>query len=260
MNSTIDEWNTMINGSLAEIKSLNEEIAKAEAELAVLKNADANGYSQEINEKRKALIGLREKFEELKASMLDDGEEITEKLAAISSQKVKSISKQYSTVSQRVKSAGADPANPGEPAGIALSNLTIPEGLSIYISPVNELFHLYKNEIADICKIIAEWNVKMESGIAEYEALKTNLEPVESQLAEFEKNSKQHKEEISSLKDQQSAIEKEIKALEKRMENDGSKLSALIKEAGVTIQKTIAGRIEDIISGINFLYHQKLNV
>lgn len=260
MNSTIEEWNTMITGSLAEIRSLNEEIAKAEAELAVLKNADANGYSSEVIEKRKALIDLREKFEGLRAAMLDDGEEIAEKLAATSSQKVKSISKQYSTVSQRVKSAGGDPANPGDPVRIDLATLTIPEGINTYISPANELFHWYRNEIEDIIKTIAEWNIKVENAVAEYGTLKAKLDPVESQLEEFEKNSKQHKEEISSLKDQQSAIEKEIKALEKKMENDGSKLSAFIKEAGGTIQKTIEERIADIISGINFLYHQKLNV
>lgn len=260
MTETIAEWDNMITESISVINNLNREIAEKEEELANLKNADAGGYSDQIIELKKGLTESREKYKELKAGMLADGEEIAGRLSELSSQKVKSAGKEYSSVSQKIKSTGVDPANPDDPVSIELTSLTVPEGLNIYLSPVTELFYWYRNEITNIGEIIAEWNIKAENTVADYRTLEAKLEPVVSQLEEYEMNSKQYKDEISTLKDQKSDIEKEIKALLKQMENDRSELSDYIKEAGSTIQKIITERITDIISGINFLYHQKLNV
>jgi len=260
MNATLLEWDQMIISSVNEINEINDQISDIEKELAAKKNADANGYSQEIITLKKTLTEARTKYKELKSKMLSDGEEIASKLSGISDNKVRDIGKQFSVVSQQVKSADSDPASGENPVPLTFSTLEINESILPYLMPLTELFYWYQNEIYVIRKTIEEWNVRVTDAVQKNAELMTKLEPVMSQLKEYEKDPKQYKKEISGLKEQQDEIEKQMKALAKSTENESNELSSFIKESGETIQETIEERIADIISNINFLYQEKLNV
>jgi predicted nucleic acid-binding Zn-ribbon protein len=260
MDKTISEWDKSIRSSVEDLNEINAKMDKVEAEMNTKKNADAKGYSTEIQALKKKLSENRTQYKQLKSKMLSDGEGFSQKLTSLSEEQVKAFGKKCDEVCSGIKSTDANPALGENPVKVSFETLKMNDDLQKYMVPTGELFCWYQNQILDLRRVIAEWNVKVKETVAKDALLKKQLDPLEKQMETYKQNAKQNRNEISALKKQISDVEKERKALAGRMEDESKQLADYLEKSGETIQNTIKERFTDIIENINFLYHEKLNV
>jgi uncharacterized coiled-coil DUF342 family protein len=260
LDGTITDWDTKIRNDLKEVNEINEQITQLESDLREKKNADSKAYSTEILALKKKLSEYRVNYKQLKTKLLTDGQNITKKLTDMSSEKARSISKEYDEVSQLVKSANTDPGTGENAVPITFTGLNINDNTTYYMTPATEMLIWHQNEIDELQNLVKKWNPRVKEIIQKDAELKTKLEPVNSKLDEYKANSKKYKTEIASLKKQRDGIEKERKQLAGQMENDSKELADYLKKISTEIQNSVKERFTDIIGNINYSYQEKLNL
>lgn len=260
MSVTISGWDNQIKVSLDEVARINNDISGLESQLREKKNANANNYDSGILLLYKSLNDDRLKFRQSKEKMLKDGEAITKKLAEISKDQERSMSKEYDDVSQQIKSFESDPSKATDPVAITFSALKLNYNPARNILPATEMCYWYKNELDYIYGMIEEWNKKAREIAEQSVVLNDKLAPMQHQMEEYKTSSKKFKNEISALKKQINATEKEKKQLAAKMETESNQLAEELKKHCKDAQNSAKERFEDIIGNINYYYQEKLNL
>jgi uncharacterized coiled-coil DUF342 family protein len=260
LDGTITDWDTKIRNDLKEVNEINEQIIQLVSDLQEKKNADSKAYSSEILAMKKKLSEYRVNYKQLKTKLLTDGQNITKKLTDMSSEKARSIGKEYDEVSQLVKSANTDPGTGENAVPITFTGVNINDNTTYYIAPATEMLIWHQNEIDELQNLVKKWNPRVKEIIQKDAELKTKLQPVISKLDEYKANAKKYKTEIASLKKQRDGIEKERKQLAGQMENDSKELADYLKKISTEIQNSVKERFTDIIGNINYSYQEKLNL
>jgi uncharacterized coiled-coil DUF342 family protein len=260
LDGTITDWDNKIRNILKEVNEINEQITQLESELRDKKNTDSKGYSAEILSLKKKLGEYRLNYKQLKTNLLTEGQNITKKLTDMSSEKARSIGKEYDEVSQLVKSANTDPGTGENAEPITFTGLYFNDNTTYYIAPATEMLVWHQNEINELQELVKKWNPRIKEIVQKDAELNTKLQPIKSKLEEYKSNSKKYKTEIATLKKQRDEIEKERKQLAGQMENDSKELAAYLKTISVDIQNSVKQRFADIIGNINYLYQEKINI
>jgi hypothetical protein len=260
MSVTISEWDRQIKASLDDAARINEEIAKTESELRDKKNASAENYDSAILLLYKRLAEDRLKYKQIKEKMLQDGANISKKLAELSKNKERSIGKEYDEVSQQVKSFDADPSKADLAVAVTFNKLKINDKTTYFITPATELLYWHQNEIYKVRDLIENWNKKAMEIAQQNVVLNNQLEPLQRQMEEYKTSPKKFKSEISALKKQINATEKEKKQLTWKMSNESSEMAGELKKTSEEIKNSAKERFTDIIANINYYYQEKLNL
>jgi len=258
--ATIKEWENKINGLTGAANSVKDQINRTEKELRAMKNANPNGYSNEIIDMKKQLGEYRENYKKAWEEILKGGESISKEFEKISSNSISALGNAYNDVSQDIKSADIDPSGNPISVQVKMKELSVIDNTPEYISPAFEMLAWHINQIRETGGVIKNWNVKIKEAVAKERELARQLEPLKAKMNEYQSDTKKYKTEIAALRKQISGVEKEMKNLEGQMEDDSKELSSFVKQSRSDIQKILEQRFTDIIENINYSFQEKLNL
>lgn len=252
----IQGWDQQIRNSLEKGNQIKEKILQVEKELTDKKNADANGFTNEIILLKNKLSDHRESYKQFRNNMVTDGMKIAEELNDISTEMDKSIKNKFNSVSQLVRKTNPDPSI-GEitnAKAIIITKQKINDNIVNYVAPVTEMLFCYQNEIISLRDIIVLWNIKVMTINKKDSELSKQLEPLKKELINYQLNPKENKKEISELKKQCTDIDKERKLLTRQMGTDSKELSGSLTQICKEVQSSVKERLSDIIENIKYSY------
>lgn len=196
--------------------------------------------------------------------MVAEGKSLSEELKKISKETDNSIEAKFKEVGKNIKNADPDPSTKETSNAIVIPKQKFNSKVTGYFVPVTMMLVCYQNEIITIQNIIAVWNEKALTSIQKDSELRSQLEPLQNELAQYlatpKQNQKLKKKEISALKKQCETIEKERKQLSKQMADDSEKLSDDLNKMKAEVQLVVKERFTDIIENIEHSYQDKFNL
>lgn len=250
----IQGWDQQIRNSLEKGDQIKEKILQVEKELTDKKNADANGFTNEIILLKNKLSDNRESYKQYRNNMVTDGMKIAEELKDIGNKTDNSIDNKFSEVSQIVRKIDPDPSVSEIPKSITITKQKINDNIVNYVAPVTEMLFYYQNEIISLQDIIVLWNGKVKAINKKDSELSRQLEPLKKELINYQLNPKVNKKEISALKKQCTDIDKERKLLTRQMGTDSKELSGSLTQICKEVQSSVKERLSDIIENIKYSY------
>ena len=250
----IQGWDQQIRNSLEKGDQIKEKILQVEKELTDKKNADANGFTNEIILLKNKLSDHRESYKQFRNLMVADGMKMAEELKDIGNKTDRSINNKFSEASQFVRKTDPDPSVSEIPKSITITKQKINDDIVNYIAPVTEMLFYYQNEIISLQDIIVVWNEKVTTINKKDSELSKQLEPLKKELINYQLNPKENKKEISELKKQCTDIDKERKLLTRQIGTDSKELSGSLTQICKEVQSSVKERLSDIIENIKYSY------
>lgn len=261
LNAYMQKWDEKIRKSLDDEKQLHESMLLMQADLTGKKNISAKPFDNDILSHKAKLAKYREEHELLKEKIRVEGKELAEDLKTMSNDQVNLVGNTFIEINKNIKKVNVDPAVGEFPEQIVIPEPEITANLIVHTEPLKVIPACYRNEIRSLKDTVILWTEKARVVIQRDAALKKQLEPLNTQLAQYlsqsKENQKLNKTDIAALKKQCDNLLNERKDLFRKMEKDRDILTSNMTRLRDELISVLTERYLDAIENVEFSYQDK---